>query len=70
MKQKYTPMRNLKVMRAKRGVTLKVLADKAGVNYNTIIAYEKGYHSPRTDNLFRIAKVLDCEVTDLISQED
>ena len=67
MKQKYTPMRNLKVMRAKRGVTLEVLAAKAGLNYNTIIAYEKGYHRPRTDNLFRIAKVLDCDVADLIS---
>ena len=60
------PMLNLKLMRIRRGHTLQSLASAAGVNYNTINAYENGLHAPRLENLETIAKVLECEVSELL----
>lgn len=66
MQQKYKPMLNLKLMRIKRGLTLESLAQKAGINYNTILQYEKGYHQPRIDNLKKIAKALECDLEEIV----
>lgn len=63
---KYTPMVNLKVMRIKNGLTLEALAEKSGLHYNTISQYENGLHTPKKDNLEKIANVLGCDVKDLI----
>lgn len=65
-KGKCAPMVNLKVMRVKNGLTLEALAERAGLNYNTISQYENGIHSPRHDNLKKIAAVLGCDVKDII----
>lgn len=59
-------MINLKLMRVKRGLTLVQLAEKAGLNYNTISQYENGKHAPRIENLWAIAEALECEVKDII----
>lgn len=64
-KQKTVPMRKLKAMRALRGFTLCALAQKTGLNRDTIGDYEKGNHSPRFDNLKKIAAALECDLTDI-----
>jgi len=64
--RRYKPMINLKLMRIKKGFTLKELAAKANLNYNTINSWELGEHSPSKEKLDVIAKVLECSVTDLI----
>lgn len=65
-KVKREPMRKLKAMRVLKGYTLQALADKVGINYNTINQYELGIHAPRADNLRLIAEALECELTDII----
>ena len=59
-------MLNLKLMRIKKGFTLKQLATKSNLNYNTINSWELGKHSPSNENLKVIAEVLDCSIADLI----
>ena len=66
MKQKYKPMLNLKLMRVRKGLTLQSLAKKAGLNYNTINQYEKGYHQPKIENLKKVAEALECDVKEII----
>lgn len=66
MKAKFKPMLNLKLMRVRKGFTLVKLAEKAGLNYNTISQYENGKHAPRIENLQAIAEALGCEVKDII----
>ena len=63
---RYKPMLNLKLMRIKKGFTLKQLAAKSNLNYNTINSWELGKHSPSNENLKVIAEVLDCSIADLI----
>ena len=65
-KAKCAPMINLKVMRVKNGLTLEALAEKSGLNYNTISQYENGIHAPRMDNLKRIATVLNCDIKEIL----
>lgn len=59
-------MLNLKLMRIKKGFTLMQLAEKSNINYNSINSWELGKHSPSKEKLEVIAKVLECNVTDLI----
>lgn len=65
-KVKREPMRKLKAMRVLKGYTLQALAEKVGINYNTINQYELGIHAPRTDNLRLIAEALGCDISDII----
>ena len=60
------PMRKLKAMRVLKGYTLQTLAEKVGINYNTINQYELGIHAPRTDNLKLIAKALECDISEIM----
>lgn len=64
--KKCKPMLNLKLMRIRKGFTLIQLAEKAGLNYNTISQYETGKHAPRIENLRAIAEVLECDVKEII----
>lgn len=52
--------------RLKKKIKQKDLADKVGVKNNTISQYEHGINAPGQDMLFKIAKVLDVKVQDLI----
>lgn len=66
MKVRCEPMLNLKLMRIRKGFTLVKLAEKSGLNYNTISQYENGFHAPRIENLQAIAKALECDIKEII----
>lgn len=63
---KYPAMLNLVAERKKRGLTQKALSEKVGVTHKQISAYECGSRFPRRDILGRLAKALDCEISDII----
>lgn len=63
---KYKGMKNLKIMRIKRNLTQKQLAEKVGVKYMTISYYEVGVRYPRRDILEKLAEALDCEIKDIV----
>ena len=65
-KARREPMRKLKAMRVLKGYTLQSLAEKVGINYNTINQYELGIHAPRADNLRLIADALECDISEII----
>lgn len=66
MKKKYPPMLKLLLKRKESGLSQQQLADKVGVKYNTISAYETGQNFPRRETLDQLASALDCEVKDII----
>jgi putative transcriptional regulator len=48
-------------------LTQEILAQKAGVTRQTIIAIEKGNYTPSVTLALRLAKVFNCAVEDLFS---
>lgn len=59
----------LKTVRKHCGLTQEALANEAGVSLNTIRAYErksKELNKAQSDTVIRLAKVLKCEVYDLL----
>lgn len=63
---KHSEMTNLKIMRIRRGLTQKQLAEKVGIEFHAISAYENGWRFPRRDILDRLAEKLECEVKDIV----
>lgn len=56
---------NIKKIRKEKNMTQKQLAEKAGLSIATIQGYEQGKYKPKTEQLKRLAKVLDVSVSDL-----
>lgn len=52
--------------RLKRGMTQDVLSQKLKVTRAVVSAWETGKAVPRLDKLKPLAKVLQCEITDLL----
>jgi len=46
----------LRTARARAGLSLRELADRAGTSHSTLTAYEQGRKTPRTDTLLRICR--------------
>lgn len=65
-KKRYPPMLKLTLKRKEARMTICELAEKVGLNYNTISQYENGSHKPRVDNIQKIADELGCEIKDII----
>lgn len=63
---KYPPMLKLTIKRKEAGLTICDLAEKVGLNYNTVSQYEKGRHRPLAENLQKIADALGCDVKDIV----
>ncbi len=61
---------NIKVERAKKGVTQAELALQVNVSRQTINAIELGKYNPSTELALRMAKYFNCSVEDLFSLED
>lgn len=57
--------KNIKFLRARKGLTQAVLAEKANISIIFISSIERGSKYPQPDILTRIAKVLDVEVFEL-----
>ena len=64
--RRYPPMLKLTMKRKERRMTIGELAERVGVNYNTISQYENGIHKPRLDNIQKIAEALNCEIKDIV----
>lgn len=59
--------RRLRELRQKRGHTLQSLAEEAAMSFPFISEMERGLKVPSLTTLLRLALVLDCKVTDLVS---
>lgn len=64
--KRYPPMLKLVVKRKEARMTICELAEKTGLNYNTISQYEIGVHKPRLENIQKIADALGCEIKDIV----
>ncbi len=60
---------NLKKMRERQGYTQWALANKLDLTQGLISIYEAGNASPLPKTQERIAKVLECKVTDIWKKE-
>lgn len=59
---------NIKTIAAERGMTIKRLAEKAGIGENSIYRWKRT--NPSTKSLEKVAKVLNVEVSDLLAKDD
>lgn len=57
---------NLRDYRHLAKLTLKELANKAGISYSSIFRYESGERVPTLDVAAKLAAALNCSVDDLI----
>lgn len=59
-------MNRIKEVLEKKGVTQIWLAEKLGKSYNMINGYVQNRRQPSLDDLYRIADILDVNVTQLL----
>jgi transcriptional regulator with XRE-family HTH domain len=59
----------IKILRAKRGFSLRELSDQCGLSFNAISKIERGENSPTVASLHKIASALEVHITDLFRQE-
>lgn len=57
----------LKLVRKQKGLTQKELADLLGIPYQGISQYERGIRNPKYQTIEKLAKALECDISDLIS---
>ena len=62
-------MKSVRELRLKKHLTVKQLADKAGVHMNTIYYIEAGTRGASVNAAMKIAPVLGCKWHDLIRTE-
>lgn len=58
----------LRQIREARGLSLRALADKAGVTYVALLRMELGQTDPRLGTLRKLAKALKVTVADVIGE--
>ncbi len=61
----------LKLIRTTKGYSQKQLAELSGVSLRSIQMYEqrrKNINKAQSDSLYRLAKVLDCTMEDLLEE--
>ena len=63
-------MSKIETERNKRGLTRGMLAKKVGVTIRAIEYYENLERTPRAEILKRMAKVLGCQMEDLIEETE
>lgn len=59
-------MNRIKEVLEQKGIKQIWLADQLGKSYNIVNGYAQNRNQPSLDILFRIAKILDVDVKDLI----
>jgi putative transcriptional regulator len=59
-------MNRIKEVLEQKGIKQIWLADQLGKSYNIVNGYAKNRNQPSLDILFKIAKILDVDVRDLI----
>jgi putative transcriptional regulator len=60
---------DLKLWRAKRGITQQELADEIDVARQTINAIERGRYDPSMELGFKLAHYFDCSIEDIFSYD-
>lgn len=60
----------LKVLRAEHDLTQQTLAEKLGVSRQTINAIEKGKFDPSLPLAFALARLFQCRIEDMFSDEE
>ncbi|MFZ1072914.1 MAG: helix-turn-helix transcriptional regulator [Verrucomicrobiia bacterium] len=61
-------VRLLKAEREKRGISLNLLAQKAGVSRQTVAFIEQGLRNPTMNTLFRLTTALEVEPEKIIAR--
>lgn len=61
--------RKLRELRARRGFSLRVLADRSGLNINTLCLVENGKSSPSVSTLQQLAQALDVPISIFFESE-
>lgn len=61
-------MKNLKTLREKRNLTQKTLSEQLGVERSTIAKWETGVGYPTTDNLKKLADILNCSTDKILGR--
>jgi len=56
----------IKLMRKKKGITQRVLAETIGYKLNTVAKFEQGDRVPNLSALRQIAEALDCKIAHLV----
>lgn len=64
-----TKVNSLRIARARAGLTLSELADRAGVGLNTISAIERGRQAPQAVTVHRLARALGVDPAELAERE-
>ena len=57
---------NIKLLRESKGLTMKELAEKLGVDRTSVSAWERDRTTPNYDMLIKIYDVLSCEPNDIV----
>ncbi len=79
MEIKETIAKNIKTLRAEKGLTQKQLSEQLGISYKSIINYENAYREPKTDIIYKLSQFFDVspaflrgetDVRDLMSWDD
>ena len=60
---------NLRFLRRKEGMSQEVLAEKIGLNRGNIASYEKGTAEPRLENVLKIVKLFNIELSELLEKD-
>ena len=60
---------NIKKFRESQGLSQNELANKFNVTQPTVAMWETGAAMPRADKLPELAKILECDVSDLFEKE-
>jgi transcriptional regulator with XRE-family HTH domain len=61
-------IRLLKAEREKRGISMNLLAQKAGINRQTVAFIEQGLRNPTMNTLFRLTSALEVEPEKIIAR--
>ncbi|MGQ9834313.1 MAG: helix-turn-helix domain-containing protein [Candidatus Villigracilaceae bacterium] len=62
--------RRLRELRARRGLSLRALAEQSGLNYNTVSLIENGRTSPSVSTLRQLARALGAPMSSFFEQEE
>lgn len=60
---------NLRFLRKKTGLSQEQLADKLMLNRGNIASYEKGTAEPRLENVLKIVKLFNIDLSDLLEKD-
>jgi transcriptional regulator with XRE-family HTH domain len=63
-------LKNLKILRKRKGWTQEKLAQQAGISFHTLIKVERGYiKNPKLETLIKLAKALGVSLDKLVGSQ-